>query len=266
MKNKALWSPSKFVYRRGRLAASRDPREVNPSSRLMSDSIAALYQRYIPEYARGRLIDLGCGSVPLFATYRDHVSENVCVDWANTSHKNDYLDHECDLSQPLPFPENEFDTLILSDVLEHIATPELLWREMHRILKPGAVAFVNTPFFYWLHEEPHDYYRYTGFALRRFAEQSGFEVLLLTTIGGTPEILADIVAKHVKRIPLIGRICSVAIQEITRVVVNTGPGRRFSESTGKKFPFGYFMLARKLATAPVSPTGTVSSSPRRHEA
>ncbi len=55
MKNQELWTPSKFVYLKGRLAASRDSSEVNPSSRLMSDNIAALYQKYLPEYASGHV-------------------------------------------------------------------------------------------------------------------------------------------------------------------------------------------------------------------
>jgi SAM-dependent methyltransferase len=246
MKNKDRWAPTKFVYRNGRLAASRDPREVNPGSRLMADTIAALYQRHLPEFARGRLIDLGCGSVPLFATYRDHVSDTVCVDWGE-SFGNEYLDRECDLSKPLPFDANEFDTVILSDVLEHIPTPEELWREMHRILRPNGVAFVNTPFYYWVHGEPHDFYRYTCFALERFARQTGFDVVLLKPIGGSPEVLTDLIARHVAFVPIIGRPCATLLQEITRLAVRTRLGRRFSEYSAQKFPFGYFMVARKPA-------------------
>jgi SAM-dependent methyltransferase len=246
VKNKESWKPSKFVYRNGRLSASRDPREVNPSSRLMAGAIAAMYEQHLPTHARGRLIDLGCGDVPLFGAYAAYVADVVCVDWGNTAHKNQYLDYECDLSQPLPFADAEFDTLILSDVLEHIATPDSLWGEIARILKPNGIAFVNTPFYYWLHEEPHDYHRYTCFALQRLAERAGFEVILLKALGGSPEVFADLLAKHFIRIPLAGRACAVALQEATRLFVRTKIGRRMSEYSAAKFPFGYFMLARKL--------------------
>jgi len=212
----------------------------------MADAIAALYEKHLPTYARGRLIDLGCGMVPLFATYRDYVSEAVCVDWASAGQKNDYLDYEWDLSKTLPFGDGRFDTVVLSDVLEHIPTPEALWAEISRILKPGGIAFVNTPFFYWVHAEPHDYYRYTSFALTRFANQSGFNVLVLEAIGGSPEVLADLVAKHLIEIPLIGSAAAVAVQAVTRYMANTKLGKKLSNKSSLKFPFGYFMIARKV--------------------
>jgi SAM-dependent methyltransferase len=61
---------------------------------------------------------------------------NVCVDWSNSLHGNDFLDAECDLTKDLPFADASFDSILLSDVLEHIPTPERLWREMARLLKP----------------------------------------------------------------------------------------------------------------------------------
>src|SRR5262249_23755459 len=106
MRNGDRWMPSKYVYRNGRLVATRDPNQLKPSSRLMADAIAALYEKHLPTYARGRLIDLGCGMVPLFATYRHYVSETICVDWASAGQKNDYLDYECDLSSTLPFADS----------------------------------------------------------------------------------------------------------------------------------------------------------------
>lgn len=249
MKNVEQWKPSKFVFSRGCLRASRDPREVSASSRLITDRIAALYGEHIPQYVRGRLIDLGCGKVPLFEAYRPHITENVCVDWANTMHKNPYLDLECDLAQPLPFVADEFDTIILSDVLEHIPQPELLWAEMRRILKTGGKILLNVPFYYWLHEVPYDFYRYTEYALKRFAQQAGFRILVLQTVGGVPEILADILAKSLVAIPRIGRSMANVVQNIASAVINTPSGRNFSKKSGTKFPLGYFVVAEKLPPA-----------------
>lgn len=245
MKNAAAWKPSKFVYRRGRLAASRDVCAVGVASRLSADLIASFYERELPRHARGRLLDLGCGHVPLYATYRNLVSECVCVDWAGTAHKNEFLDHECDLSQPLPFADGEFDTIVLSDVLEHIPTPEALWREMARLLAGGGKLIMNVPFFYWLHEEPHDFYRYTEFALRRFVDGAGLELVSLDATGGTPEVLADIFAKNVVRVPLLGKALAVIVQATTEWFVRTRLGARVSQSTRRRFPFGYFLVAVK---------------------
>ncbi len=245
MRNQEHWLPSKYIYRRGHLMASRDPAEVSVGDRLLGDRIAAFYDRNLRHYAAGRLIDLGCGRVPLYATYREFVAEVICVDWGNTPHKNSHLDYECDLTQALPFTDGEFDTIILSDVLEHIPEPEALWQEMSRILSAGGTLLLNVPFFYRLHEEPYDFYRYTEHALRRFAERTGFEVIALEPAGGTPEIFADLLGRHLRFVPIIGQMLTSALQALVSAFVATAPGRRLSTSTGRMFPLGYFLIARK---------------------
>jgi SAM-dependent methyltransferase len=245
MRNKDNWTPSKFVYKGGRLISSRDSREVGVGSRLITDIVASFYDVYIPKFAKGKLIDLGCGKVPLFEAYKDYITDNVCIDWESSLHKNEYLDYECDLNKNLPFSGSEFDTIILSDVLEHIPQPEKLWTEMSRILTLNGKAIINVPFYYWVHEAPHDYYRYSEYALRRFANLSGLKILLLKPIGGTPEILADILAKNLQFVPIIGTIIALAIQYITAAFIRTALGKKLSEKTSQSFPLGYFLVAEK---------------------
>lgn len=245
MKNRDSWRPSKFVYRRGKLIASRDSEEVDAASRLMVDRVAAYYDANLRRHARGRLVDLGCGKAPLYRAYADCVSEVTCVDWGNTSHENAYLDLECDLNKALPFADAAFDTVILSDVLEHIAQPEPLWAEISRILAPSGKVILNVPFYYSIHAGPYDYYRYTEFALRRFVESSGLRLIQLESIGGAPEILADVFAKNVKRFPLIGYPLAVFSQWLTAGFTRTRFGRKVSRATGHSFPFGYFLIAEK---------------------
>ena len=245
MKNEAAWRPSKFVEKNGRLRGSRSPRALSVSSRLNGDIVASLYDRLIPAYARGRLLDLGCGNVPLYGLYSRFISEAICVDWGNSLHKNPFLDFECDLTQPLPFAGSEFDTIILSDVLEHIPEPMGLWKEMARVLRPGGHLIMNVPFFYLLHEQPHDYYRYSEFALRRFAQEVELTAVELIITGGVPEILADIVAKTLVSVPVVGRPAAAFTQWLTSGFINTTPGRAMSTRTAGKFPLGYFLVARK---------------------
>lgn len=245
MKNRDTWSPTKYVYKNGRLTASRDPKQVGTGSRLMADLIAQFYQDNLRNHAHGRLLDLGCGSVPLFCAYRDYISDNICVDWENTLHKNKYLDLECDLTKPLPFQNEEFDTIILSDVLEHVPQPENLWREMVRVLSVDGKIIMNVPFYYWLHEQPHDYYRYTEFALRRFVEKSGMKVIKLECMGGAPEIMTDIFAKSISRVPKIGRFLAALAQWVTLSLLKTTIGKKVSRATMHVFPFGYFLIAQK---------------------
>lgn len=245
MKNKDKWQPSKYIYKKGKLIASRDQKEVSIGSRLIADIIAEVYNKNLPIHVKGKLLDLGCGKVPLYLVYKDYVTDNICVDWENTQHKNKYLDYECDLTKELPFKDEEFDTILLSDVLEHIPQPENLWNEMSRILSRGGKILVNVPYYYSIHEEPYDYYRYTEFALRRFVENSGLRILYLESLGGIPEIMTDIFAKFILRIPKIGVSLSIFAQWLILLFIKTKLGRKISDSTRYNFPFAYFLIAEK---------------------
>lgn len=246
MKNINEWQPSKYVYRKGYLIASRDPKEVNIGSRLITEIIAEIYNNILQTHAKGKLLDLGCGRVPLYSAYKNYITDNTCVDWHNTFHKNCHLDFECDITKKLPFEENYFDTIILSDVLEHIPQPECLWVEMSRILAKNGKIIVNVPFYYWLHEQPHDYYRYTEFALRRFVETCGLRLVQIFAIGGVPEIMTDIFAKNICQIPMIGNSLAIFSQWITLSFIKTNLGEKVSTATGKDFPLGYFLIAEKV--------------------
>jgi len=246
MKNRDKWNESKFVYnKKGKLIASRNPKEVSVSSRLGADLVANFYDRSLNKYAKGHLLDLGCGKVPLYNAYKKYISENTCIDWDNSFHKNIFLDMYCDLNTMLPLESNAYDTVILSDVLEHIKEPKALWKEINRIMICDGILFLNVPFFYWLHEEPHDYYRYTKYALLAMAEESGFEVIEFETLGGVPEILADILAKTTIRIPRIGKLLAVIIQKLTSIFIRMKIGKKISKVTSNQFPFGYAIIAKK---------------------
>lgn len=245
MKNVDSWAPTKFVQRRGQLVASHDPAHVGIGSQLVTNLVAAQYGENLKRFAQGRLIDLGCGQVPLFAAYSPYVTDITCVDWHNSLAPSAFLDHMCDISDSLPFHTGEFDTIVLSDVLEHIPRPEQLWHEMFRILATGGKLIMNVPFYYWLHGTPYDYYRYTEFALRRFADVSGFKVLVLSPVGGVAEVLTDIVAKVLAKVPFGGRSLSSGIQEAVRIIGSTGRGQSLRAKTGVLFPLGYFLVAEK---------------------
>lgn len=249
MKNASQWKPSKFELRRGRWRGARDPRELGIGSRLISDLVARLYERHLPAHARGALLDLGCGKVPLYAIYAPHVDAVTCVDWAPGEH----IDLACDLSQPLPFGDARFDTIVLSDVLEHMPDPELVWREMTRVLRPGGKVVMNVPFYYSVHAHPHDYYRYTSFALERFVRINGLELVELLPVGGLLEIFADLCAKSFSKLPLIGPPLAMAIQFFAGAFGRTTPGARVARVSSRHFPFGYFMIAQRPNALPPPP-------------
>lgn len=240
MRDLAGWTPSKFEFRRGQLRATRNRDELAVSSRLIADLVARWYGTVLPAHATGRLLDLGCGKVPLFEAYRQTTESVTCVDWRDGPH----IDQACDLTAPLPLPSASFDTIILSDVLEHLPEPALLWAEMARLLTPGGKVLLNVPFFYQIHEEPHDYYRYTRFALARFAETNGFQIVSLEVVGGGVEVLSDLIGKLLKfcRMPPLSALSQIVAIAYSR----TSIARSLAVKTGERIPLGYGMIAKRL--------------------
>ncbi len=51
----------------------------------------------------------------------------------------------CDMNQPLPFKENEFDAVVCIDGIEHLERPFDFVRESRRILRMGGVLLISTP-------------------------------------------------------------------------------------------------------------------------
>jgi SAM-dependent methyltransferase len=241
MKNERHWHPTKYQNANGEASVG----SVGPGSRLAADLVARAYGTHVPRFATGTLADLGCGEVPLYDIYRTHVDRIVCVDWPSSKHTLSHVDVECDLSQPLPFLPGSFQTVVLSDVLEHVPEPAALWSELGRIVAPGGYVLVNVPFLYWLHEEPHDYYRYTSYALRRLAEGSGFRVEHLEALGGSIEVGVDFISKHLSVVPVIGRWLARIVQAVGISWSRSAPGASLIRLTGKRFPLSYFMVVCK---------------------
>ncbi len=248
MKNVESWRPTKFVSTARGLRASRDPKRVSISSRFIADISAQCYERAIRAHARGRLLDMGCGHVPLYGVYRDLVQENVCIDWANTLHPNIHLDFEVDLGGKLPFENESFDTILLTDVLEHLAEPAGAMSEAARLLRVGGKLIIGVPFFYWVHEEPHDYHRYTEFALQRMCRLCGLTVEELNIYGGLPEILFDITAKGLEFLPRPLPAMLRPFHTAALLLDATWPVRKLSERSKPVFPLGYVVVAEKLPT------------------
>ena len=84
-------------------------------------------------FANGKIVNLGCGDIPI------DLGPNVThVDIDNFSHPN-FI--QADIHH-LPFKDNEFDTSILGDVLEHSPDPVQMIKESARVAK----RFVATIF------------------------------------------------------------------------------------------------------------------------
>lgn len=69
--------------------------------------------------------------------------------------------------QHMPQVHDEiFDSVICTQVLEHVPNPFLAINELYRVLRPGGTLFLTVPFLNNLHMKPHDYWRFTEYSMR----------------------------------------------------------------------------------------------------
>lgn len=113
-------------------------------------------------YASGILLDLGCGNAPYKPWFEPRVEKYITADFppvAETVQVASDTEH-------LPFKGGSFDTVLCTQVLEHIPHPWVAATEITRVLKPGGILILSCPQYWVLHEIPHDYFRFTPYGLR----------------------------------------------------------------------------------------------------
>ncbi len=150
---------------------------------LVNDIIVYHIEEYGKKYLSGRMLDIGCGIKPYKDLLKDHVKEHVGLDHKDSFHDQSNVDL-FGTAYDIPQENGTFDSALCSFVLEHLEEPGIAIRECARVLKPGGHALYALPFFWHLHEEPRDFYRYTKHGLKYLFEKNGFEVVELIPMSG----------------------------------------------------------------------------------
>lgn len=136
-----------------------------------------------------RVLDAGAGE----GVYARHFSAQryVAVDLAVGDPSWDYsrLDVIADLSA-LPFPDGCFQACLNIVTLEHVREPARVLSEIARVLAPGGRLLLVVPQEWEIHQAPHDYYRFTRYALVWLLQQAGLRVETLEAAGGFFRVLA----------------------------------------------------------------------------
>jgi SAM-dependent methyltransferase len=140
------------------------------------------------EYVKGKLLDVGCGNRPYEKTYFGSCSQYIGCDYLSDRSKPDVVCSALDLA----FPDNEFDTVVSTEVLEHVPDPLRALKEMYRVAKPGAHVIVSTPMYWPRHEVPYDFFRYPYDGILHLVKESGLELVKLYNRGHSYVFLAQV--------------------------------------------------------------------------
>jgi SAM-dependent methyltransferase len=127
----------------------------------------------------GRVLDYGCADMP----YRDFFGPGVEYVGADLE-GNEQATVTINDDGTLPVPDESFDAVLSTQVLEHVQDPRVYLRECRRVLRPGGRLLLSTHGIFPYHPDPVDFWRWTGEGLRRELEDAGFEILRFQGIIG----------------------------------------------------------------------------------
>ena len=77
----------------------------------------------------------------------------------------------------LPFENDVFDIVLMTEVLEHVENVDITLREINRVLKIGGLILVTVPFIWPQHEKLFDFQSYTSFGIKKVFDYYGFETI-----------------------------------------------------------------------------------------
>lgn len=135
-------------------------------------------------HAHGELLDVGCGSKPFAPLFAGRVTRYWGSDLAGSRYLGAARPDAYATAGAQPFRAATFGTVLGLSMLTYLPEPLAAIQEFHRVLKPGGVLLLEFTQMVPLHDEPHDYFRFTRCGAELLLRRAGFEPLEFVPVGG----------------------------------------------------------------------------------
>ncbi len=152
------------------------------------------------DYLNGSLLDFGCGTKPykkMLLKVESYIGVDYKIEGREEGQKEVDVFYD---GKTIPFKDAEFDSLLSTEVLEHVFNIDELLLEFNRVLKINGQAIITTPFMWEEHEMPYDFARYTTPALEYLYQKHGFEIIHKYKTGNQIEIVFQFGINYFKNI------------------------------------------------------------------
>lgn len=137
----------------------------------------------------------------------------------------------------LPFPDDCFDCLFASEVMEHLHDPQRFTAEALRVVRPGGAVVITVPFMFPFHADPIDFWRPTAEACRAiFRGRAAVEVF---GQGNRIHVISDLVTTA------FGRWSPFFPLRILNHLFRFGSSGPLTRGSGSTSPSGFVVIARK---------------------
>lgn len=140
-------------------------------------------------YIKGKVLDVGAGHYSRYEKFFK-VEKYVKMDINHSEH----VDIVGSVDS-IPMDDSSVDSIVCTQVFEHIKYPEKGAKELYRVLKKGGYILLTVPQLNELHEEPHDYFRYTKYGLKNLFEDVGFKIVEMDQRGGFFSSIAQMIIR-----------------------------------------------------------------------
>lgn len=155
----------------------------NPGAIIENSLRSRLLRTYLEEkHSSGTLLDLGCGTRPYKSIYTPFFEKSIGAELPDTPFPHLEIDLRCSATS-VPLPDNSIDFILCTEVLHDLPEPDLFFNEVKRLLKPGGVLFLTSPFVVPIVDGTYDHYRYTEHGLRYRILKSGLSIDSIEPVG-----------------------------------------------------------------------------------
>lgn len=194
-------------------------------------------------YISGVVLDVGAGESDRYGNYfksrkyiRMDVVEREGVDIVGRA-------------DAIPLEDSSVDSVLCTQVFEHLDAPFESAVEIYRVLKKGGYLLVTAPQMNELHEEPHDYFRYTKFGLSRVFSQAGFTIVEQDQRGGFYATVAQILIRYwidhndLYNRPIVGTLAGKFINVFGKFMMYLDS--RIKNTAAQKHAIGWCFILQK---------------------
>lgn len=124
----------------------------------------------------GILLDFGCGRKPYKNLFQVDQYIGVDIEQSGHSHEISQIDVYYD-GKTIPFTDGYFDSVLCSEVFEHVFEINDILLEINRVMKKNGKILITVPFVWNDHEVPYDFGRYSTYGIKYLLEKHGFRVI-----------------------------------------------------------------------------------------